>query len=223
MSYRWARNCIAWYLNEPKSLKNATMDDLRKQGYADKNALELVINSPLLKEPDSQMLFFYKLDDVFDPGVQKIRGRVNRNNRKGTNYLGNFPLLIDAYKAAITKGYNNFYYYPNSEVYGFNSVEIGKCWTEKVQTRRGIGPFFNSFENVEKCPNRVAVYKINPWPLIMICNRIWHGKRAQEAYLALEGFENKNEVNKVNNNLLIMILLIIFIIIIFIISKLKNK
>lgn len=218
MSYEWAKNCRAWYLNNPDSLKNATMDDLRKLGYADKKAVELVKNSPLLNDPKNQMLFFFKLDDVYDPGVEKIRGRINKNN-KGVNYLGNFPLLIDAYKAAITKGYNYFYYYPNSEVYGFNRVERGSCWTEKV-SRGGLGPFFGSIRTEEECPGRVAVYKINPWPLFMICSRIWYGYKAQEAYL--EGFENKNEQKKVNNNLLIMILLIMFVILIFIISKLKK-
>jgi hypothetical protein len=221
MSYNWARNCIAYFLNDPKSLDNESMKDLKKFDFADKKAIDIVKNSPLLKDPDSRRLFFFKLTTVHDPGVQRIRGRVNRNNRKGTNYLGNFRSIIDAYKAAITKGYNYFYYYPNREVYGFNGREIleGSCWTEQRSTGGWRG-FFRKFRSVKKCPNKVAVYKINPWSLYLICTRIRYAYEANNAYLGInERFENKNELKNVNNNLLVLMILIIIILVIYFILK----
>jgi hypothetical protein len=221
MSYNWARGCIAYFLKDPNSLDNESMKDLKRFDFADKKAVDIVKNSPLLKEPKNHMLFFYKLNTVYDPGVGKIRGRVNRNNKKGVNYLGNFRSIIDAYKAAITKGYNYFYYYPNREVYGFNGKKIlkGSCWTERRSTG-GWGPFFRRFRNVTRCPGKVTVYAINPWVLFLICKRIWYAYRANNAYLGInERFENKNELKTVNNNLLVLMILIIIILVIYFILK----
>lgn len=212
MSYNWAKGCRAWYLNNPEYLKNPSMKDLKKFNFADKTALELVKNSPLLKDPNNQMLFFYKLDTVYDPGT----------GGAGSKYIGKFNNIVDAYKETLTQGYNYFYYYNDGKTYVRNNVVRGSCWTQRVSSG-GWGPFFRSFRNVTKCPGKVAVYGINPWVLYLICSRVWYGYQANKVYLG-EGFENRNNEMKeeVNNNLILMIILIIFILVIYIISKIRK-
>jgi hypothetical protein len=205
MSYNWAKGCIAYFLNEPNALDNPSMKDLKKFDFADKQALEIVKNSPLLKNRNNQMLFFYKLDDVYDPGT------------KGSKFVGKFKNIVDAYKETITQGYNYFYYYPGGDTYGRNDVKRGSCWTERVSSG-GWGPFFRRFRNVTRCPRRVPVYAINPWVLYLICSRVWYAYQANNAYLG-EGFENKKDLKNTGNNLLILMILIIIILVIYFILK----
>jgi hypothetical protein len=212
MSYNWAKGCIAYFLNDPKSLNNESMKDLKRFDFADKQAIEIVKNSPLLQNPNNQMLFFYKLDDVYDPGT----------GGAGSKFIGKFKNIIDAYKETITQGYNYFYYYPDGNTYVRNNVVRGSCWTESVSSRGGILNFKKSFTNVTRCPSKVPVYAINPWVLYLICSRIWYANQANNAYLELvEGFKNNNELRNVVNNLLILMILIIIILVIYFILKKK--
>jgi hypothetical protein len=188
MSYNWAKGCRAWFLNEKNSLNNSSMKNLKKYGFNNKTSMDIVFNSPLLKDPKSQMLFFYKIEGVYDP----VKGGA------GSIYIGKMNSLIDAYKETVKRGYNYFYYYPNKDTYVRNNVVRGNC-------SRGLF-------NLSECP-RIPVYIINPWPFYEICSRINFAARANNAYLGVEKFENR--FNMIDDRRIGLIYLLILILILF--------
>jgi hypothetical protein len=193
MSYNWAKGCRASFLNDKNSLNNSEMKNIKKYGFNNKTSMDIVLNSPLLKDPKSQMLFFYKIEDVFDP----VKGGA------GSVYIGKFANIIDAYKETIKRGYNYFYYYPNKDTYVRNNVVRGICQ--------------GGLLNFSGCPSRIPVYVINPWVFYTICSRINYAARANNAYLGVENFDN--QYNTIDNRrigliyLLILILILCFIVI----------